>query len=55
MKKDKKEKRSIVPTLIAGLTATAIGIATYSMFKTDRVQKRAERPEAKKKDERLFI
>ncbi|MCV9389330.1 hypothetical protein [Reichenbachiella ulvae] len=54
-KKNKKERNSFFPTLIAGLTATAIGFATYTMIKGDKPPKRVERYDSKKKEERLFI
>ncbi|SHK26442.1 MULTISPECIES: hypothetical protein [Reichenbachiella] len=51
----KKARKSIVPTLIAGVTATVLGLATYSIIKNDRVVQKVNRVDSKKKQERMFI
>ncbi|WP_158233248.1 hypothetical protein [Reichenbachiella sp. 5M10] len=54
MKKE-RQKKSIVPKLIAGLTATAVGFATYTLFRGGRPLKHIEQYGSKKKQERMFL
>ncbi|UXP30797.1 hypothetical protein N6H18_10575 [Reichenbachiella agarivorans] len=55
MKKKDRKQKSIVPTLIAGLTATVLGYATYTMIRGDKSAKKVEPSDSKKKQERMFI